>query len=146
MKGSNKTKRFAEKEYKRWLKLAERLLGTKTTFTRLLESTCNGLIGRKHFKGVFPSDRIPSLGPGECCIANLDKSDQPGSHWVGITDALVYDSFGRDNKVILKDSKLKQQNTERDAEQVISEDNCGARTVAFLICFVLHGNDVCKYI
>lgn len=37
------------------------------------------------FKGVFPSDRIPkNISNNSCLIVNLDVSDQPGTHFVGI--------------------------------------------------------------
>lgn len=146
MSKTNK-KAFAEKEYKRWLRLTERLLGVKTTYGDVLETTAATLLGKEIFKGVFPADQIPDLQRGECCIANLDASDEPGSHWVSITDGLVYDSFGRKSSEILKGRNIKKQvDTEYDAEQHESEDNCGARALAFLICFALHGNKVCVFI
>ena len=74
------------------------------------------------------------------CIINLDKFGGKGSHWIGCysdgTYTLIYDSFGRNGKDILKENwHNKLRDTEHDAEQDIAEDNCGARSMAFLfIC------------
>ena len=49
------------------------------------------------FQGVFPIDLLPSRQPGSYVI-NLDKHDQPGSHWVAVHDdgekVEYFDSFG----------------------------------------------------
>ena len=49
------------------------------------------------FQGVFPIDLLPSRQTGSYVI-NLDKHDQPGSHWVAVYDdgekVEYFDSFG----------------------------------------------------
>ena len=49
------------------------------------------------FKGVLPIDLLPSRQTGSYVI-NLDKHDQPGSHWVAVYDdgekVEYFDSFG----------------------------------------------------
>ena len=67
-----------------------------------------------------------ALADARLAIVNLDGSQEPGSHWVGIYDDLFYDSFGRRNAIGLRDTEL-------DAEQSEMEDNCGARVMAWLI-------------
>lgn len=61
---------------------------------------------QKYFKGVFPSDKLPlhekdDKSQPQCFVANLDKSTEPGSHWVCMilnrcdNQANVYfDSYG----------------------------------------------------
>ena len=52
---------------------------------------------RKIFRGVFPIDRLPIRQPGAYVI-NLDKHDEPGSHWVVVIDdgkrVEYFDSYG----------------------------------------------------
>jgi hypothetical protein len=54
----------------------------------------------RNFVGVFPRDKIPNVSQRPCgLIINIDKSDEPGSHWVAIyLDGAMgeyFDSFGR---------------------------------------------------
>lgn len=127
-----------DREYKRWLFLCEQILGSQSTFGSDLERVGTSFFGHK-FKGVFPSDRIPSLKRDQCCIVNLDPSGMPGSHWVALTSTLLYDSFGRPGSEILSASNINQIDTDPDAEQNDDEDNCGARSMAFLCCYYLFG-------
>lgn len=122
----------------------QRKVGSGVTYSDDLLKSGKHLFGSK-FDGVFSADQIPSKF--RSIIANLDDSDEPGSHWVAIARApcgryLVYDSFGRDSDKILK-GKLralkKVQDTENDAEQDKEEDNCGARCLAWLDVFHGHG-------
>jgi hypothetical protein len=143
--GGNSNKELAEGEYERYLVVAERLVGNKVTLSSDLERVCHKLFGGA-FKGVFPSDRVPRLRECECAIVNVDKSNQRGSHWMAVTSGLLYDSFGRRNIDLISHAKLKQEDTELDAEQTKTETNCGARCIAFLIVWALHGAAVAKYI
>ena len=102
-------------------------------------------IGRANFgnryRGTFPSDQIPKLRPNQCCILNLDKSTEPGSHWIALargsgTQSYVYDSFGRRGVGLIPALKWSVPgrviDSERDAEQGVMEANCGARCIAWL--------------
>ncbi len=129
----------AESTYKQCLPLMEQLIGEGRTDGDALEQQGRWLLG-SNFKGVFPSDRIPGINKGECCIVNVDKREDPGSHWLALTDCLVYDSFGRKHKDLIPHADLRHSDTALDAEQIPAEENCGARTLAFLCCYMLHGN------
>lgn len=104
-------------------------------------------MGHKLFKGkyvgTYPADMIPNLNQRHrYCILNLDRSDQPGSHWVAcgydtLNDKiLVYDSFGRPTSKIIPSLVDKfgpqLEMVDDDAEQQIHEEDCGARCLAFL--------------
>ena len=72
-------------------------------------------------------------------IFNLDKRNQPGSHWCAVVKDkrhyIIYDSFGRT-------IPLKQKNnimTDKDAEQDITEQNCGQRCIAWLVVVAVKG-------
>lgn len=89
-------------------------------------------------------------------IANLDNSSMPGSHWIGLAFDVnskkiwVYDSFGRKTSEIIPSlvqrygNKLKQ--VDDDAEQLVSQDDCGARTMAWLYVFDRYGASTAKLI
>jgi hypothetical protein len=122
------------------------LVGKKTTYGHDLETVCKKYLGDK-FKGVYPSDKLKKLTPTvPYAIYNLDNSNQGGSHWVAVVrhanDIVVYDSFGRKAKDIipsLTNSTGKIINTDDDAEQKVSETDCGARCVCFLFFCELYG-------
>lgn len=143
MKGSAEL--FAEHQYRRWLKFAVKHLGDGITTGKQLQAFCSKLF-KKKFVGVFPSDAIPKLKPGTCAIANVDKTGDPGSHWVALTHGLFYDSFGRKHKSLVAHAKLKQKDTDLDREQEYKQENCGARCVAFLIVSLVYGDSVAKFI
>ena len=94
------------------------------------------LFGRR-FKGVFAADEMTvprMLRSGESCILNLDKRNQPGSHWIAIVkdkEFITHDSFGR--------KLTNSRHTEDDAEQHIIEENCGQRCLAWLCVYYEYG-------
>ena len=123
--------------YSKFLKIVEKELGHNTTTTDMeLNRYCNAVFGNK-FKGVYPKDKIPKLQNNESCIFNLDTSEMPGSHWIGLykngKKNIVYDSFGRTSKELNIPLK-KYIDTEQDAEQEIEEKNCGQRVTSFIAC------------
>ena len=124
--------------YNKVVNKIEKNIGSGSTSDVQLMDLCNKLFGSR-FKGVFAYDDTFELKQSEMGIVNLDKRNQPGSHWVAVVKDrkhyIVYDSFGRD-------IKLKQKNnimTEDDAEQDINESNCGQRSVAWLVVVVVKG-------
>lgn len=121
--------------YESILKYVEDVLGNKTTYSGTLDNFCKKYFGEK-FKGVFPSDMVPILNNNEMCIINLDKSNQPGSHWVSLAnengDLYFYDSFGRKQEKIIDLYGGTKYDTE-DGEQDEKETNCGQRAITFLI-------------
>ena len=136
--------------YKKIIRKIESILGNKVTFSNDLHEVAIHFLG-KSFKGIYSSDRIPKLNNiKKYAILNLDRSDQPGSHWVGIAfhrgNTIIYDSFGRQTSKIIP-SLINSGNgriimTDDDAEQRISQDNCGQRVVAWLVTFDRLGADM----
>lgn len=133
-------KKQIEKEFKKAKKRMVELIGhNNTTFDGELDVVGKKLFGRK-FRGVFPSDKIPTLKESEMAILNLDESDEPGTHWVAVykndREILIYDSFGRDTYRIIPSLKGsgngKISAAENDAEQSEDETNCGQWCLAFL--------------
>ena len=148
---------LAEMLYNQKLKEIEKYhTGDKTTYLGELEGVGKKLLGVK-FKGVFPSDKIPILNDlAPYAILNLDRSDQSGTHWIAIAKnqdkdhTIVYDSFGRYNYKIIPSLRFSGNgrviDTDRDAEQKVSETNCGARCLGWLCIYDKWGEDVAKLI
>ena len=145
------SERKAEDLYNTYLKrTVYPLLGKKTTYLTQLKGAGHKLFGVK-FKGVYPADRVPKLNDlAPYCILNLDKSGEPGSHWVSLAKlpnsdkCVVYDSFGRNYKKIMPSLNLTGNgriiNTDPDAEQRTSQTDCGARCMAWLMVLDKHGS------
>jgi len=133
-------------KYNKILERIEGRIGNTTTYDFQLEDLAISLLGGR-FNGVFPLDEIPTLKDGYYII-NLDKSYQPGSHWCSIAvskgDAIFYDSFGRTSELsqIPELSKLNIRFTDPDAEQSITQTNCGARCISWCVLHYLYGDRI----
>ncbi|GAM23478.1 hypothetical protein SAMD00019534_066530 [Acytostelium subglobosum LB1] len=105
------------------------------------------------FEGVIASDQLDELEPKQrmSFIMNLDKSNQPGSHWVacnidakGDKSIEYYDSFGDDPSTdflrrmkelvreIDPDVYLKFK-VNRVIDQATNTDTCGYHAMRFLL-------------
>ena len=143
-----------EKIYNEILKDVEKMVGDKTTYMDDLNKAGKKLLGIK-FRGVFASNHIPRLNDlTPYCILNLDKSTEPGSHWVALAktgdNSILFDSFGRDHKQILPNLWYSGNgrifSTEDDPEQKITEENCGAHVISFLVFLDKYGPRLAMYI
>ncbi len=146
-------KKEAEDAYSDYLKDIIDAMGSKETDSAQLKAAGKTLFGSS-FRGVFASDTIPNLKNNDKAIVNVDKSGQAGSHWIGLYKSsqgvLVYDSFGRKSTSIIP-SVMSGGNgavndTEYDAEQADSQENCGQRVLAFLACCHVLGANTARYI
>lgn len=151
-----KKEKKAEALYKKILHDVELEIGSDSTYAVELDKIGRRYLGIK-FRGVFPSDKIPRLNDlTPYCILNLDRSGEPGSHWVALAKventrkSIIYDSFGRSHAKIIPSLHYSGNgrivNSDQDSEQGVLQQNCGARSVAFLILFDRHGFDVAKLI
>ena len=129
-------------------RVVEPMIGDDSTYQHELDTAGRKLLGVE-FKGVYPSDKIPVLTDlKKYAIINLDRSTEPGSHWVAIAHhdkkIYVYDSFGR-KAVKIMPALFKSGNgsqifdTDPDPEQQEDEMNCGARCLAWLLVFEHYG-------
>lgn len=127
--------KIVEFKYNQILNVVCSCVGNSTTYGTDLTKFGKELFGKKYI-GTFASNEIPKLKNGNYCIVNLDKSYENGSHWIAMVRLsgkdYVYDSFGRKTTEILPDFKEKTIDADYDAEQSITETNCGARCLAFL--------------
>ena len=127
---------------KRVLKIVEKGIGhNKTTNGAEISQLGKKFLGSS-FKGVFTADTIPNLKNGQSIIANLDNSSMPGSHWVSMirlnNKNYFYDSFGRKGGSIMEHATKKlrdslKEEIKLDSEQGVLEENCGQRSIAWLL-------------
>jgi len=141
------------KHYNAYTKQTMKQLGTGVTYTSQLTDICNQLFGKHKYRGTFSSDTLPKLTKARpYAIVNVDKSTQPGSHWVACCwlpgGMLVYDSFGRKTSKLMKNiyKKYKTIDTDYDAEQPIKQKNCGSRCIAWLRMCDTYGTNIAKMI
>ena len=150
MKTKQLRERYALSMYNSILKNVEKETGTASTYSNDLDRIAKQKLGIA-FKGVFASDRIPHLNSiYKYAILNLDSSTESGSHWIAIAHdydkniTYCYDSFGRKNTQIIPNLKVSGNgrviDSDKDVEQNIKEENCGARSLAWLIFFELYGS------
>lgn len=112
--------------YEQCLRELEGVLGTEATYASDLDHIGYCLFGDK-WGGVFAKDQDFPID--RYCIINTHNQDQSGEHWLALGCGVLYDSFGRDlRKMIGGRMKI----TEPDPEQEESENNCGARCLAWL--------------
>lgn len=155
-KSKSKTERLVEKKYNEYLDAIQQKMGNQITYTNDLEKYGKYALGGR-FQGVFSSDSLKKLSVLKpYAIVNLDKSNQPGSHWIAIAynndedDTItIYDSFGRNSKKIIPNIYSIYNgiiDTDNDKEQRISEDNCGQRSLAWLMVYDKLGRDAARLI
>ena len=128
------------KEYEDNLTLLQDILGYGSTDNTQLQSIGMYLFNSKSnkpFIGVYSSDKMPVLKNNQMCIANTD--DEAGVHWVACykyqNKTFVYDSYDRDVKSLSKHWKKKHNwiNANKDRDQSYAEENCGERSIRWLI-------------
>jgi len=116
------------------------VVGNKITYSNDLDAFGRTHIG-KEFVGVFSSDRMPTHGYS---IINVDKSHESGSHWLGIVfkdgEPHIYDSYGRRSSDLIPHIGG-AVDADYDREQGKKEENCGARSLTWLICVKYLGLD-----
>jgi hypothetical protein len=117
-----------------------------TTYGNELDEVGKRLFEKK-WGGVHSADTLPRLVKGKFYISNVDNSNEDGSHWVGIYDGYIYDSFGRSAREMNKNLTghgLKK--TDDDQEQGYTQTNCGQRALAWLLVATEQGINVSRKI
>ena len=144
--------KYAEHLYNKILnEIVIPIVGKEETNSQELYDISTTLLKDK-FKGVFASDQITRLTILKpYAIVNVDKSNQPGTHWLAMArvrnKTYVYDSFGRDVKTLIPSLSHTVKNIDTsDAEQLVTQNSCGARCIAFLLLLDLFGVKYAKYI
>lgn len=155
MPKKNDDEKLAHAMYEKYLNgVVEPLIGKDSTYLTQLDGAGHKLLGAK-FRGVYPSDKIPKLNDLSCyAILNLDKTGEPGSHWVAIAKSgaatVLYDSFARDDKKIIPNLHFSGNGRiidgNKEADQKPHEMNCGARCLAWLLVLDKYGMKMARYV
>lgn len=136
--------------YEHYLKMFEKILGNKATTTEQLNRTAVKVFGNK-YAGTFARDLVDETtlnSKTPYAIINNETSQEDGEHWVCVAyhrgKLYAYDSYGNDILTLVPELKMYKhiENSDRDAEQVGTEANCGARCLAFLNVFDKHGKNM----
>ena len=134
-----------EEFYQLALQRVERKMGKKGTGEVELDQMAGFFLKRPTiWKGVFALNE-PWRTVGGYRIVNLEPRANRGEHWVAVAHNLIYDSFGRDHVVEVREHKAglpaprNFSYTDSDAEQRSSEDNCGQRCLAWLMTYDKYG-------
>ena len=133
------------KEYENNLTVLMDILGKGSTDNLQLQSIGMYIFNsasNKPFVGVYSSDKMPALKNNEMCIINTD--DKAGVHWIACyrykNKTYCYDSFDRDVRSLSEHWKKKHNwvNANSDRDQSYTEENCGQRSICFLISASKH--------
>jgi hypothetical protein len=133
-------------------------VGDDVTSDTQLRAAGIRLLGRP-FIGVYASDTIPKFPRSGlvCCIVNIDNHTQAGTHWLGLAKkgsrVYLYDSFGRPVEKTLPHlaEQCRAQGLTLDAkrskpEQTSNQNDCGARSLAWLLLFKRYGPRTAKLV
>jgi len=133
----------ANKLFNKCLEQHHKEIGNKTTFSTTLDEQ-----GKKYFKnkwlGVFARDKFIKKLPlekGKYAIVNVDKSNQPGSHWLGVvtlggSKIMLWDSFGRKE---ISDLFQNVVIPDMDKDQTNEQIDCGQRSLSWLNVYDMLG-------
>lgn len=125
------------------------MIGSGSTTDRVLTQAGKVILG-DDYCGTFAKDELPDT-EFKYAILNLDTRKDGGTHWVALAQVdkdtyMIYDSFGRKTAQILPRLQLNTIDTEHDAEQTVKQNNCGARSLAWLMLFDELGPEAAKSI
>lgn len=128
------------------VELAERVLGTDgETTDAQLNRVGRRLFGRKYAGAYAADERPPLTGATPYAIMNAGRRAGGGTHWYAVARLpggraiLASDSFGRpirgfseDYETLTQRGRYRVRNADRRPEQRRAENNCGARSIAWL--------------
>jgi hypothetical protein len=80
-------------------------------------------------------------------VINYDTSKEDGSHWVAITDNILYDSLSMNELMvnnIFEKYKLKYIN--KNIIQNINDNTCGQHSLTFLLLYSKYNNGLLNYL
>jgi hypothetical protein len=124
--------------------IVKRIGHSTTTNNHELHKLGKDMFANK-FMGVYSSNTIPYIGKNQYLISNLDKSTQPGSHWVALCRGagnriLIFDSFGRPTRSILPSMIGRNfEDTDYDTNQHTLSKLCGQKCLSFIYIFDKYG-------
>jgi hypothetical protein len=109
-----------------------------------IDAILSQILGRRRFRGVYPSDRIPFFRAAPFpygLVINTDIQGQPGKHWQAIwvlsqERVEFFDSFGDGPRSLIKNylnNHFKIINENKKKVQKDYEISCGPFVIYFLV-------------
>jgi hypothetical protein len=154
----------AERLFNAINKIIKQALGNGITNGAQLDKLGKMLFGNA-WQGIYAADTIKSAlskaNSRGAYIVNTDNSTGAGIHWVGIyvfsNAKLVFDSFGRKTKDILVSLASPTSpdglgavgglvDTDYDKNQLVKQQDCGSRAMAFLCVAHYWGYEIARWI
>jgi hypothetical protein len=127
------------KHYEQNLTHIEDIIGASETSNTTLDKLGWYLFGSQYL-GTFSSNDYPKrVKNNDCFIVNTDPNYKSGIHWCSVfkykNKFYVYDTFDRNVHKLSKFWKNKKNwvSANKDVDQSVSEENCGERSMAWLI-------------
>ena len=152
MKSKGEGELEIEKIFRKLVKKYNKILGSKGTWSDVLDKLGRKLYGKK-FCGVYDQATLPwaKIKRSKCLygIFNNDYSDN-GEHWLSFVvkgkQVYIWDSFGRSIDDIvpelqrqLRGQRIRYRMSDRDSNQKDSQKDCGSRCFSFLECTDTYG-------
>lgn len=144
--------------YKSILDRVHREVTDQETDEDVLRAVCKRVLGKK-FAGVYAADDpgFHTIKKKRYAILNASKRQTGGTHWYAVCRIgdmlLVSDSFGRDIHQYCEDipnltqnGRYTIRNTDRKPEQKINQNDCGARSISWLMLCDIYGPHAAKLI
>ena len=152
MKGKGTEEISIEKEFNKKVKKYRKIVGVKGTWGKELDRVGKSIYG-SNFCGIYTQNDLPwsKIKKSKCMYGILNNDiEGPGEHWIAfhVKDSQFYcwDSYGRSMKEIvpvlekkLKSQRIRYKANDKDANQKNSDDDCGARCLAWLHCVKDYG-------
>ncbi len=96
-----------------------------------------------HYHGAVAKDQMPNFKKGDgCCIVNLEKSSQAGTHWISCGNrngqGWYYDSFGLDIPPLIAASLPRPIAHVRKEIQATASVDCGLYALG--ACIAMYTN------
>ena len=151
----------SKSDYDKILNTIYKALGRGVTTDNQLNRIGKKLLAKRYI-GTFPQDIkpqqiMPKTRAGNCYfIINTDLTKGPGLHWVSVYYSkaddkfYVYDSFARSSCSLLphfiRTIGSSYIDINKKGDQANDEDNCGQRSLAFLIFVHKHGIAAARHI
>ena len=142
------------KDYEHVLMTVEDILSNGITDNIQLTKLAYSIIGNDYL-GTYSSDKMPKyIKNNQCFILNTDssKSLNKSGHWVGFykinSKLYYYDSFARNKNKLSKYWKNKRMYNANtiDRDQSYKENECGSRSLSWLIIFRRYGEKIINII
>jgi hypothetical protein len=127
-----------------------------TTSSDELTKMGHHLFGHK-YKGTYAQDTVPHMHEDCYFIINTDTKREKGTHWLGVVKVkntyTIFDSFGRHSNrlvpIFIRGVQAQHSHVEDndyDVVEAINADDCGQRSLSYLMIVDKYGIEKARQI